>query len=637
MPVKPSDTPLGGRYQIIQQLGKGGFGQTFLAQDFHLPGHPICVIKQFKPQVSDEASLKTAQRLFDTEAKVLYALGNHDQIPRLMAHFEEDQEFYLAQEYIDGEPLNQVLANGEPWSQGRVIAFLQDMFQVLAFVHEQNVIHRDIKPSNLLCRRHDGRIVLIDFGAVKQVNTQFFNPQTGRTNLTISIGTQGYMPNEQLGGTPHFSSDVYAVGVIGIQALTGVQPKHLGQDPHTSELDWRTDAPMVDEAFAEVLDRMVCYDFRARYPTAAKALAALQELPSELQAKIPERWYLPGTAPLSPPDIPFPTQEFDGAYDSTLAVENSASAQSGQTLTKPYHLSEATLAAGGRSPTREFSTSQKPKGSTLAVASVLQGLPERRRWLLAGLIGLGALLFMVKSFSFLHPETPVVAIPSSAEAPSPSEEEAPSPAEAADPAETADPADAAPPAEASPTATDLLKQAEELRKGNQHQQALDIYDQAIAHHPESATAHWGRCYSLNQLQQAELALAACDQAIALDGNDPRPFSSKGVALQQQQRHGEALTLFDQAIDLQPDLAEAWNNRGTALMQLKRPEEALNSFDRAIEIQADLAEAWSNRGAALWNLRRFDEAIASIDQAIALNPNYADAQSLRQQIRNKLGR
>jgi serine/threonine protein kinase len=100
-----SENPLGGRYKIISELGAGGFGQTFLALDLHLPGRPQCVVKQLKPQTSDTLSLAMARRLFDTEAEVLYQLGNHDQIPRLLAHFEDNQEFYLAQELIDGSPL----------------------------------------------------------------------------------------------------------------------------------------------------------------------------------------------------------------------------------------------------------------------------------------------------------------------------------------------------------------------------------------------------------------------------------------------------------------------------------------------------------------------------------------------------
>lgn len=275
---------LGGRYKVINQLGVGGFSQTFLAQDLHLPGHPLCVVKQFKPQVADPIQLQTASRLFDTEAKVLYQLGEHPQIPRLLAHFEEEQEFYLVQEFIEGQPLGKLLT-GHPWSQQRVVALLQDLLQVLVFVHQQSVIHRDIKPSNLMYRNHDGRIVLIDFGAVKQVSTQLTESSTGL--LTVSIGTQGYMPMEQLSGNPRFSSDIYAAGVVCIQALTGMSPKRFKSDLQTGEIVWRDLCPdphtqsNVNLDFAAILDRMVCYHFKDRYQTAEEALQALEALIAE--------------------------------------------------------------------------------------------------------------------------------------------------------------------------------------------------------------------------------------------------------------------------------------------------------------------------------------------------------------------
>ena len=157
----------------------------------------------------------------------------------------------------------------------------------MSFVHRQQVIHRDIKPSNLIHRRQDGRIVLIDFGAVKRVSTQSIDPGTDVTNLTIAIGTQGYMPNEQLAGKPRFSSDVYAVGMIGIRALTGVHPKRLDEDLRTSEIDWRKHAPEVSPQLAAILDCMVRYDFRDRYQTAIEALEALQSLPVEAGEAFP--------------------------------------------------------------------------------------------------------------------------------------------------------------------------------------------------------------------------------------------------------------------------------------------------------------------------------------------------------------
>ncbi|MGF1520353.1 MAG: protein kinase [Nodosilinea sp.] len=288
---QPESKPIGGRYRLIQPLGSGGFGQTFSAQDLHLPGHPLCVVKQLKPQVTTAEELQTARRLFDTEAQTLYKLGTHPQIPGLLAHFEEDQEFYLAQEFIQGHSLVDEL--GAPWSEAQVTAFLGDLLGILAFVHGHGVIHRDLKPSNLIRRAGDNRIVLIDFGAVKQVSTQATALRSGLSH-TISIGTQGYMPSEQVAGRPQFSSDIYAAGILGIQALTGYPPTELHPDPHSGELDWQPYAPQAHPALLEVLDTMVRYDFRTRYTTATEALAALRKLPPQLSRYVPGALSSPG-------------------------------------------------------------------------------------------------------------------------------------------------------------------------------------------------------------------------------------------------------------------------------------------------------------------------------------------------------
>ncbi len=104
--MNDSDSLLGGRYRILRQLGSGGYGRTYLSEDTHLPTQPQVVVKKLQPYVTDSRALQVARRLFDTEAQVLYHLGHHAQIPQLLAHFEQDQQFYLAQEYIQGRPLS---------------------------------------------------------------------------------------------------------------------------------------------------------------------------------------------------------------------------------------------------------------------------------------------------------------------------------------------------------------------------------------------------------------------------------------------------------------------------------------------------------------------------------------------------
>ncbi len=272
-------TALASRYEITEHLGNGGFGQTFLAKDRHLPGYPLCVVKQLKPQQRDTQSLAMAKRLFDREAQSLYRLGEHHQIPRLLAHFEQDGELYLVEDYIEGETLEQELAQKKRLSEETTIELLQDILQVLTFVHQQNVIHRDIKPANLIRRRADRKIVLIDFGAVKEV-TYPSQKGNGHTNQTISIGSPGFIPPEQQLGHPHFSSDLYAVGMVALQAMTDVSPDQLPKDSETGEYQCAliSGCIPISSGLAEILDKMVRQNHRQRYQDANEALKALEEM-----------------------------------------------------------------------------------------------------------------------------------------------------------------------------------------------------------------------------------------------------------------------------------------------------------------------------------------------------------------------
>ena len=267
-------TVLRNRYKTLKLLGSGGFGDTYLAVDIDLPDNPKCVVKHLKAQKSNPTVLQIAKRLFDQEAKVLYRLSKgHSQIPQLFAHFEEQNEFYLVQEYIDGHDLTKEIKSRKQMSEAAVVKLLREILEVLAFVHEQNVIHRDIKLRNIMRRRHDDKIVLIDFGAVKEIKG-LATTYDGEVNSTLVIGTPGYMPSEQANGKPRLCSDVYAVGMIGIQALTGKPPRGLPLDPSSGEVMWQQEVN-VSPKLGQVLTNMVRCNFTQRYQTAGEALEAL--------------------------------------------------------------------------------------------------------------------------------------------------------------------------------------------------------------------------------------------------------------------------------------------------------------------------------------------------------------------------
>ncbi|MCA1990488.1 MAG: serine/threonine protein kinase [Coleofasciculus sp. S288] len=269
-------TLLDQRYQVVRVLGEGGFGHTYIAQDTRRPGNPTCVVKHLKPATSDPDFLQTARRLFNSEAETLEKLGAHDQIPRLLAYFEENEEFYLVEEYVPGHPLSAELQPGQRWSESHVLNLLQEVLPILEFVHSQGVIHRDIKPDNLIRREQDNKLVLVDFGAVKQVKMQSIIAQEP-VNETVAIGTPGYMPSEQGQGRPRPSSDIYALGMVGIQALTGCNPRQLSEDPATGEIIWREYA-QVSDGLATILTKMARHYFKYRYQSATEVLQSLQQL-----------------------------------------------------------------------------------------------------------------------------------------------------------------------------------------------------------------------------------------------------------------------------------------------------------------------------------------------------------------------
>jgi len=267
-----------GRYQITETIGLGGFGQTFLAKDKYLPNRPICVVKQMKVSTQDPSILTIAKGLFETEANVLYQLGKHDQIPQLLAHFEENNQFYLVQEFIDGHDLTKEIFPRKLVSEYKIIEILQQVLKILEFIHENKIIHRDIKPSNLIRRKQDEKLVLIDFGAVKEIllSTTKHPDQENVASTTISIGTPGYMASEQAQGKPRINSDIYSLGMIAIHALTGAEPNRLPSN-NTGEINWRNQAN-VSSKLAQIIDKMVRFDYRNRYQSAKEVLKDLNTL-----------------------------------------------------------------------------------------------------------------------------------------------------------------------------------------------------------------------------------------------------------------------------------------------------------------------------------------------------------------------
>ncbi|MBD2205328.1 serine/threonine protein kinase [Calothrix sp. FACHB-1219] len=256
------------RYRPIQLLGNGGFGKTYLAEDLDKLNE-YCVIKQFAPRVQGTAAINKATELFEQEARRLQQLGEHPQIPTLLAYFEEENNLYLVQQFIDGQNLLAELKQQGTFNAEKIWEVLLDLLNILKTVHQHQVIHRDIKPENIIRRSTDNKLVLIDFGISKQLTMTVIN------NPGTIIGSPGYAPLEQMqDGKAYPASDLYSLGATCFHLLSGIHPwimweqqgygwvsswrQHL-QQPQSSELE-------------KILDKLLQKDYQQRYQSAEEVL-----------------------------------------------------------------------------------------------------------------------------------------------------------------------------------------------------------------------------------------------------------------------------------------------------------------------------------------------------------------------------
>ncbi len=272
---------LHGRYRAVRPLGKGGFGATFLATEViqKISGSPSCVIKQLRPTSQSPSVIKMAKELFEREAQTLARVGVHPQIPRLLDYFEEGGNFYLVQEYIEGETLKQEFERRGIFNEAEVRQILLEILPTLAFMHQHGVIHRDIKPANIIRRRIDGQLVLIDFGAVTSQKPQYAQQEEdpGALLTNFAIGTPGFAPPEQMQMRPVFSSDLYATAMTCLYLMTGRSPKDFPYDPYTGEINWKGMVQM-SEPLRQIFEKMLKQVPAQRYRSAEEVLKALKEM-----------------------------------------------------------------------------------------------------------------------------------------------------------------------------------------------------------------------------------------------------------------------------------------------------------------------------------------------------------------------
>ncbi len=581
---------LAGRYQIISNLSGGGFGETYIACDTQLPGTPQCVVKKLKPQFNDPETLQTARRLFNTEAQVLYQLGNCDRqsltsstcrIPQLLAYFEENQEFYLVQEFIEGQDLSNELIPGKVFSQDDVILLLQEILEILEFVHQKQVIHRDINPRNILRRKLDHKLVLIDFGAVKQITTNIVTSQNQK--FTVAIGTPGYIPSEQAMGNPKLSSDIYGIGIIAIQALTGLSPEQFERNIDTNEITWQQ--TNVTQEFAEIIDKMVRYDFRDRFPSAREALQALKDLNISNSSSVTIA--LAPVSPLVPASFQAkPAKPAKPIDKRAIAIKSfTGIALIGVITTAVFLVMDTTKSTNSAELYKQANTLYDLQRYQEALNTYEQAVEIRGDYADAW-NGKAKAFYELKKYqdALIAYDKSIQLQPGFFEA--------------------------------------WRGRGFTLEKLQRYNEAISSYDKALEIQDKDAEIWNAKGEVFSQIKRYDDAIKSYDRSVELKSDYILPWYNKGKLLHVLKRYDDAIKSYDRAIEYQPSYQNAWYEKGNALVNLQRYQDAYNAYDKAVQIKPDFTSAWFSRGNVLLKMGRYPEAIDSLNEVVKYHPtNY----------------
>ncbi|WP_099535536.1 serine/threonine-protein kinase [Limnothrix sp. PR1529] len=605
------------RYRILQVLGSGAFGKTYLAADLRRPGYPQCVVKQLRLLRPNPTAAKNAHRLFQREAEMLQRLGTHPQIPRLLAFFEENEQFYLVKEFAPGHPLSRELVVGEPLPEQRVISMVAEILEILSFVHGNRVIHRDIKPANLIRRSADGRLVLIDFGSVKEILQTDGESAAART---IAAGTPAYMPIEQFYGNPQFNSDIYAVGAIAIQALGGFSSEELqalrgSQEPVSGRLNWRASIS-VSTAFGTVLDKMVHPSYQQRYASAEEVLMDLLPLmggnvgesittaaEEELGNSIPwaewwRRWWPWGLGLL-------------GTVVGLATLWQSGLPQ--------LAIAQMILSRWSQVPTGLVMNQNASPSDLVGIARMLEGktpAPDRT-WDYSKAIhdATQALVWSASSSAYFLRG---VAYYNSGNWN----------------AALAD-LNQALQLEASDAIARTYLAATQDRLGDL-QSALASYDRAIQDNGKLSAAHLGRGFVRLQLSDAKGAIADFDKVLSQQSSWSAAYRGRALAKMLAGDSEGAITDSSQAIRLDPNNARAYQVRGRTHFASGNLPSALADLTVAIRLDSKDPESYYYRALTRQALGEPQGTLSDLNQAIALDDRYAMAYQQRGLVQVGLG-
>jgi eukaryotic-like serine/threonine-protein kinase len=269
--LTPGSRLQGGRYVIQKVLGQGGMGAALLATDLRLDKKPV-VIKELISDNTDPAKLQEDVRNFKREVTTLAHL-DHPLIPNVTDHFQEGSRYFMVQEYVDGETLEDRMDRiQQPMKEREALEYTSEVLDILDYLSHETppIVHRDIKPANIIIGNRDKKAHLVDFGIARADENR-----NARRKQTTALGTPGYAPPEQYQGNADPRSDLYALAATLHHLLTNRDPRN---HPPFSYPPVRTLNPQITPETEQVLKKALTNDINQRYQSAAAMKQAIDDI-----------------------------------------------------------------------------------------------------------------------------------------------------------------------------------------------------------------------------------------------------------------------------------------------------------------------------------------------------------------------
>lgn len=627
-------------YRIIELINGNLGGRSYLGENTCESNNERYVIKQFMPPSKDPKLLKISHNVLETEAKPLDNLSEQDdRIYNLINFFEENQNFYLVRKYITGNPLDKEILPGQILKTEKVINLLLEILEILVLLHSSGIIHRNLKPANIIRRESDNKLVLTDFGA----------PQEAVSNI---VGCSEYMPIEQVHGNPQFNSDIYTLGIIAIEALTGLTASQITaqknqKNTSAEKIIWHPRRYRVNPKLANVINKMVDLNYHNRYQSAKDVLNDLKAINQQqsnfvyqkIKHKISKNskltvgicslillsgigWYF-----FAPRNLNYAKELYKQGikYYEKTEYEQAIKLFSQAININPEYANAYNSRGDAYYRLGKYEKSQQDSSAAIrhnpndanayydrgfslysigeyngAIIDYNQAIKIKPEYANA-YYGRGLARFQIKeNRKAIADLNQAIAINSK-------------------------------------FAPAYLHRGIIRRKIGEKLEAIKDFDQAITINSKYTEAYYERGKTQYALNDKTAAQKDFTKVIELDSKYIEAYIARADVYNDLGYPKQAYEDYEKAIEMNPENPTAYIQRGLYRFKIKDIEGAIENYNQAIKLDATQSTAYNHRGNAYLELGKWKEAIADYSKAIELNPEYAQAYYNRGLLRTDLAK